>query len=75
MCVALLIGGQLALTSISGNAGILMENGPVLDEQKKQSLYTMIYDDSHWLINLVENLLSITLRERAGIPFLDVQPT
>lgn len=25
--------------------------------------------------NTKENLLSITLRERAGIPFLDVQPT
>lgn len=61
------------LTSISGNAGILMENGPVLDEQKKQSLYTMIYDDSHWLINLVENLLSITRMEN-GTMQLNLQP-
>lgn len=48
------------LTSISGNAGILMGNFDVLSEAQKKSLYTDIYDDSMWLINLVENLLSIT---------------
>jgi two-component system sensor histidine kinase KdpD len=48
------------LTSISGNAGILMGNSIVLSEEQKQGLYTDIYDDSMWLINLVENLLSIT---------------
>ncbi len=48
------------LTSISGNAGILMGNSMVLSEEQKTSLYTDIYDDSMWLINLVENLLSIT---------------
>ncbi|MEG2198952.1 MAG: sensor histidine kinase KdpD [Anaerovorax sp.] len=47
------------LTSISGNAGILMGNARVLSEAQKKSLYTDIYDDSMWLINLVENLLSI----------------
>jgi two-component system sensor histidine kinase KdpD len=48
------------LTSISGNAGILMGNSKVLSEDQKIGLYTDIYDDSIWLINLVENLLSIT---------------
>lgn len=48
------------LTSISGNAGILMGNSDVLDEEKRQTLYGDIYDDSMWLINLVENLLSVT---------------
>ncbi|MEG1887734.1 MAG: ATP-binding protein, partial [Oscillospiraceae bacterium] len=48
------------LTSISGSAGILLANGEKLEDQKKQQLYTDIYDDSMWLINLVENLLSIT---------------
>ncbi|MCG2731174.1 MAG: sensor histidine kinase KdpD [Acetobacterium sp.] len=48
------------LTSISGNAGILMGNSEVLSETQKKDLYTDIYDDSMWLINLVENLLSIT---------------
>ncbi|MEK3904539.1 sensor histidine kinase KdpD [Paenibacillus sp. FSL R7-0179] len=48
------------LTSISGNAGILIGNSAVLSEEQKQELYSDIYDDSIWLINLVENLLSIT---------------
>ena len=61
------------LTSISGNAGILMENGAVLDGQKKQALYTSIYDDAMWLINLVENLLSITRMENGSMK-LHIQP-
>lgn len=48
------------LTSISGNAGILIGNSMVLNEEQKKELYNDIYDDSMWLINLVENLLSIT---------------
>lgn len=48
------------LTSISGNSGILINNSKILSKEKKQSLYLDIYEDSMWLINLVENLLSIT---------------
>lgn len=48
------------LTSISGNAGVLMEKSISLDEAKKQEIYSSIYDDSMWLVNLTENLLSIT---------------
>lgn len=48
------------LTAISGNAGILISNGAMLNEDKKKEIYTAIYDDSLWLINLVENLLSVT---------------
>ncbi len=55
------------LTSISGNAVILMQNAKVLDEGKKNQLYSDIYDDSIWLINLVENLLSITRIENGGM--------
>ena len=55
------------LTSISGNAGILMGNSQVLNEAQIQSLYTDIYDDSMWLINLVENLLSITRIDNGAI--------
>ena len=46
------------LTSISGNAAILISNN--LAGDKKVKLYNDIYDDSMWLINLVENLLSVT---------------
>lgn len=48
------------LTSISGNAAILLNNSKSLEEEKKMYLYADIYDDSIWLINLVENLLAIT---------------
>lgn len=48
------------LTSISGNASNLLSNGNSFDEDTKKQLYTDIYDDSMWLINLVENLLSVT---------------
>ena len=34
------------LTSISGNAGILMTNYHTICEEKKLTLYTAIYDDS-----------------------------
>lgn len=61
------------LTSISGNAAILRGNSHVLSEEKKQGLYTDIFDDSMWLINLVENLLSIT-RIDNGTLNLNMQP-
>ena len=51
------------LTSISGNASVLMNDGNNLSEEKKYDLYQVIYDDSLWLINLVENLLSVTRLE------------
>ncbi|MEG2733285.1 MAG: sensor histidine kinase KdpD [Clostridium sp.] len=48
------------LTSVIGNAGILMEKSALLDEGIKHQLCVDIFDDATWLVNLVENLLSIT---------------
>ncbi len=48
------------LTSISGNASNLMSNGDCFDEATKLQIYTDIYNDSMWLIELVENLLYTT---------------
>ena len=48
------------LTSISGNASNLLSNGNSFDDNTKKQLYSDIYDDSMWLINLVENLLAVT---------------
>lgn len=48
------------LTTISGNASNLMSNGDNFDEETKKQIYSDIYDDSMWLINLVENLLYAT---------------
>ena len=52
------------LTAISGNASNLISNASSFDEQTKLSIYNDIYNDSMWLINLVENLLSITRLEK-----------
>ena len=51
------------LTSISGNASNFLSNGDQMDAQTKRQLFTDIYDDSMWLINLVENLLSVSRLE------------
>lgn len=48
------------LTGISGNADMLIKHGDELSESTKMEIYEAINDDSRWLINLVENLLSIT---------------
>ena len=48
------------LCSISGNADMLISNSDRLDKATKHQIYTDIYDDSEWLIGVVENLLSIT---------------
>lgn len=51
------------LTSISGNASNFLANGDQMDDATKHQLFMDIYDDSMWLINLVENLLSVSRLE------------
>ncbi len=53
------------LTSICGNADMLLQGK--LSEDKKEKVYSYIYDDSFWLLNLVENLLSVTRMEDGGM--------
>ena len=48
------------LTSISGNASNLLSNEEKFDAVTRKQLYADIYDDAMWLVNLVENLLSVT---------------
>ena len=48
------------LTSILGSAGNLMANYQKMDDEMREQTFTDIYDDSMWLINLVENLLAVT---------------
>lgn len=55
------------LTSISGNAGVLLSQEAQIPAEKRKQLYTDIYDDSMWLINLVENLLAVTRIEDGSI--------
>lgn len=57
------------LTSISGNAGNLLSNYDKLDEESRIQVFTDIFDDSQWLISLVENLLSVTRIEEGRMNF------
>ncbi|MDE8732237.1 sensor histidine kinase KdpD [Eubacteriales bacterium DFI.9.88] len=60
------------LTSISGSASSLLSTE--FDEETKKALTQGIYDDSMWLINLVENLLSISRLDDSGIDDLKKEP-
>jgi len=55
------------LTSISGNASNLLSNEEWFDTATRRQLYRDIYDDSIWLINMVENLLSISKVEEGRL--------
>jgi len=57
------------LTSISGNAGNLLSNSTKLDGETRKQIYTDIFEDSEWLISLVENLLSVTRIEEGRMNF------
>lgn len=55
------------LTSISGNASNLISNYKKLDDEMRSQIFDDIYDDSMWLINLVENLLAVTKIEEGRV--------
>lgn len=48
------------LTSIIGASSTYLENSTLLTEDEKNDLVRNIEEDSQWLINMVENLLSVT---------------
>lgn len=48
------------LTGIIGNSMAYLENQSFLTQDEKEDIVRNIYEDSTWLINMVENLLSIT---------------
>lgn len=48
------------LTSISGNAAVLLQENGQLDDDTRHKLTEDIYDDAQWLADLVENLLALT---------------
>ncbi len=55
------------LTSISGNADNLLTHYQQLDDETLKQIFSDIYDDSEWLIDLVENLLSISRIENGQL--------
>ncbi|WP_234120221.1 sensor histidine kinase [Clostridium hydrogenum] len=48
------------LAGIKGAVSTILENGEFISEYTKGELLNGIYDDTEWLIRLVENLLSMT---------------
>lgn len=48
------------LTGIIGNSMAYLENQSGLSEKEKTKIVTNVYEDSTWLINMVENLLTVT---------------
>ena len=48
------------LTSIIGSSASYIENESDLTPDEKTNLVTTINEDAHWLLNMVENLLSVT---------------
>ena len=48
------------LTSIIGSASSYLENSPEFSEEERTQLVANIKEDSQWLLNMVENLLTVT---------------
>lgn len=48
------------LTGIIGSCSVFLENTDQLTETEKTELVRNIYQDSGWLLNMVENLLTVT---------------
>lgn len=63
------------LTGISGDAEILISRGEQMSEDLRLSLYENIYDNSEWLIDMVENMLFVTRidKESGSLP-INKQP-
>lgn len=61
------------LTCISGNADILLSSAEHIDPAARKQLYQDMYDDSKWLIQMVENLLFIS-RIDNGKMSVNLQP-
>ena len=57
------------LTAISGNAENVLMNYKTLDADMREQIFKEIFDDSQWLIGIVENLLSVTRIEEGRMNF------
>ncbi len=55
------------LTGIIGNSSAYIDNNNILEDSEKLKLVQRIYDDSNWLLNMVENLLSVTRIRTSGM--------
>ena len=48
------------LTGIIGNSESILENGENMTDEEKMGIVSSIDSDARWLLNMVENLLSVT---------------
>ncbi len=48
------------LTGIIGASSSYLDNDSLLTEDEKKAIVTHIHEDANWLLNMVENLLSVT---------------
>jgi len=48
------------LTGIIGNSSVFLENQDRLSKEEQKEIISNIYNDSNWLLNMVENLLTVT---------------
>lgn len=56
------------LTGIIGTSSTYLENQENLSSSEKEELVQTIYNDANWLLNMVENLLTITRIRAADTP-------
>ncbi len=55
------------LAGIKGSVSTIIETGEFLSEKTKGELLQSVYEDTEWLIRLVENLLSMTRLDGGGL--------
>ncbi len=55
------------LAGIKGSVSTIIETGEFLSEKTKGELLQSVYEDTEWLIRLVENLLSMTRFDGGGL--------
>lgn len=48
------------LTAIIGSSSAYLDNRGILSEQEKDAFVERIHEDANWLLNMVENLLTVT---------------
>lgn len=48
------------LTGIIGNSSVFLDNQEYLSPSEQKDIISNIYNDSNWLLNMVENLLTVT---------------
>jgi len=61
------------LTSIIGMADTYLKGGDIMSDEEKTKLVSGISEDANWLLNMVENLLSVT-RIRVGDAKVNTTP-